>query len=207
MLDKSFLQALSLPTAGTGITGRGTLSPDPPCAQVCKWFWHLEQYWGFQTAFLGVPSGRSPVWLSCKVLLLHWDSPTMATILAPRLERLFLVMVTESALPRTLCSMLYISPLMLELRMTLRAAEELASPLNMVRRSPAPLLGISCALLGEAGGHVNATNAGRWHWPCHRAPTQSGPTGLPDAVQRLLPSLPHEYLNSSGMEHPSSKER
>lgn len=80
--------------------------------------------------------GGSPVWLSCSVLLLHWESPTMATILAPRLERLFLlaVMVTESALPRTLLSMLYISPLMLELRTTFLAAEELASPLNMVSR-------------------------------------------------------------------------
>lgn len=141
-------------------------------------------------AFSGVPGGRSPVWLSCRVLLLHWDSPTMATILAPRLERLFLVMVTESALARTLCSMLYISPLMLELRMTLRAAEELASPLNMVGRSPAGMGSAVCVWGGKSRGHVKATNAGRWHWPCHRAHAQSGPAGLPGAVQRLLPSLP-----------------
>lgn len=77
----------------------------------------------------------SPVWLSCRVLLLHWDNPTIATILAPRLERRFLlaVTVTESALPRALFSRLYISPLMLELRTTFLPDEELPSPLNMVR--------------------------------------------------------------------------
>lgn len=78
----------------------------------------------------------SPLWLSCSVLLLHWDSPTMATILAPRLERRFLlaVMLTESALPRALFSTLYISPLMLELRTTFLPADGPASPLNMVGR-------------------------------------------------------------------------
>lgn len=130
---------------------------------------------------VGIRGGVSPVWLSCSVLLLHWDSPTMATILAPRLERRFLlaVMVTESALPRALLSMLYISPLMLELRTTLLAAEELASPLNMVSRSlacsPAPALlgGISWgggvekpgdasrpATLGGGTGHVTTLPPG-----------------------------------------------
>lgn len=74
--------------------------------------------------------------MSCSVLLLHCASPTIATILAPRLERRFLLamMLTESALPRALFSRLYISPLMLELRTTFLAAEEPASPLNMVGR-------------------------------------------------------------------------
>lgn len=60
----------------------------------------------------------------------------MATILAPRLERRFLlaVMLTESALPRALFSTLYISPLMLELRTTFLPADGPASPLNMVGR-------------------------------------------------------------------------
>lgn len=117
-----------------------------------------------------------PVWLSCSVLLLHWDSPTMATILAPRLERLFLlaVMVTESALPRALFSMLYISPLMLELRMTFLAAEELASPLNMVSRLRArrPRL----CWVGSAAGE--GQQCWRWHWSHHHAPTQSSPAGM-----------------------------
>lgn len=124
----------------------------------------------------------SPVWLSCSVLLLHWDSPTMATILAPRLERLFLlaVMVTESALPRALFSMLYISPLMLELRTTFLAAEELASPLNMVSHSRArrPWLCWVGSAAGEARRWVKASNTGQWHWPRHCAPTQSSPAGM-----------------------------
>lgn len=88
----------------------------------------------------------------------------MATILAPRLERLFLlaVTVTESALPRALFSMLYISPLMLELRTTFLAAEELASPLNMVSRSRArrPRL----CWVGSAAGRSQGTHQGQQCW-------------------------------------------
>lgn len=69
------------------------------------------------------------------MLLLHWDSPTIATILAPRLDLLFLVVVVPatSGVPELPFSRLYISPLMLELRMTF-LAEELASPLNILGR-------------------------------------------------------------------------
>lgn len=109
----------------------------------------------------------------------------MATILAPRLERLFLlaVTVTESALPRALFSMLYISPLMLELRTTFLAAEELASPLNMVSRSRARRtrfcwVGSAVGGGGEGGGCVKASNAGWWHWPRHCCHTQSSPMGM-----------------------------
>lgn len=74
-----------------------------------------------------------PGWLSCMVLLLHCDSPTIATILAPRLDRRFLVeeRLAESELPPLLFSILYISPLMLELRTTFLAAELLVSPFSM----------------------------------------------------------------------------
>lgn len=74
-----------------------------------------------------------PGWGSWSVLLLHWVRPTMATILAPRLLRRFLAVVTP--VPPPACWDPHISPLMLELRTTfLEPAAEAGpgSPLNMV---------------------------------------------------------------------------
>lgn len=65
------------------------------------------------------------------MLLLHCDNPTMATILAPKLERRFLVPVSdvESGPPLPgLFSRLYMAPEMLEERTTFRAA--VLSPLK-----------------------------------------------------------------------------
>ena len=59
------------------------------------------------------------------MLLLHCDSPTMATILAPKLERRFLLPandVESGPPPPGLFSRLYMAPEMLEERTTLRAA-------------------------------------------------------------------------------------
>ena len=61
-----------------------------------------------------------PVWLSCDVLRLFLERPTIATILAPMLERLFLSPVpsvptaVSDWLPSVFSSV-YMSPLMLEL--------------------------------------------------------------------------------------------
>lgn len=79
------------------------------------------------------------------MLLLHCDNPTMATILAPRLERRFLVLVSdaESGPPLLgLLSRLYMAPEMLEERTTFRAAA--LSPLRPVIP---PGLGTSTELL------------------------------------------------------------
>lgn len=76
------------------------------------------------------------------MLLLHCDKPTMATILAPRLERRFLLPASdvESGPPLPgLFSRLYMAPEMLEERTTLRAAA--LSPLRP------PGLGTSTELL------------------------------------------------------------
>ncbi len=72
-----------------------------------------------------------PCWLSCSVLLLHCDRPTMATILAPRLERRFLFParpVASVPMLLGLFSRLYMAPLMLELRNTFRGTTALIPP-------------------------------------------------------------------------------
>lgn len=66
------------------------------------------------------------------MLLLHCDNPTMATILAPRLERRFLLPASEAESgppPPGLFSRPYMAPEMLEERTTFRAAAAL-SPLR-----------------------------------------------------------------------------
>lgn len=86
-----------------------------------------------------------PCWLSCCVLLLHCDSPTMATILAPKLERRFLLPArdAESGPPLLgLFSRLYMAPEMLEDRTTFRAAA-----LSPLRPLIPPGLGTSTELL------------------------------------------------------------
>ncbi len=72
-----------------------------------------------------------PCWLSCSVLLLHCDRPTMAPILAPRLERRFLFParpVVSGPVLLGLFSRLYMAPLMLELRNTFLVATTLIPP-------------------------------------------------------------------------------
>lgn len=79
------------------------------------------------------------------MLLLHCDNPTMATILAPRLERRFLLPArdVESGPPLPgLFSRLYMAPEMLEERTTFRAAA-----LNPLRPLIPPGLGTSTELL------------------------------------------------------------
>lgn len=79
------------------------------------------------------------------MLLLHCDKPTMATILAPRLERLFLLpdKDAESGPPLLgLFSRLYMAPEMLEERTTFRAAA-----LSPLRPLIPPGLGTSTELL------------------------------------------------------------
>lgn len=79
------------------------------------------------------------------MLLLHCDSPTMATILAPRLERRFLLPArdVESGPPLPgLLSRLYMAPEMLEERTTFRAAA-----LSPLRPLIPPGLGTSTELL------------------------------------------------------------
>lgn len=79
------------------------------------------------------------------MLLLHCDNPTMATILAPKLERRFLVPANdvESGTPLPgLFSRLYMAPEMLEERTTFRAAV-----LNPLRPLIPPGLGTSTELL------------------------------------------------------------
>lgn len=88
---------------------------------------------------------NSPCWLSCCVLLLHCDNPTMATILAPKLERRFLLPANdaESGPPLLgLFSRLYMAPEMLEERTTFRAAA-----LRLLRPLIPPGLGTSTELL------------------------------------------------------------
>lgn len=79
------------------------------------------------------------------MLLLHCDNPTMATILAPRLERRFLLPASdaESGPPLLgLFSRLYMAPEMLEERTTFRAAA-----LRPLRPLIPPGLGTSTELL------------------------------------------------------------
>lgn len=79
------------------------------------------------------------------MLLLHCDNPTMATILAPRLERRFLLPASdvESGPPLPgLFSRLYMAPEMLEERTTFRAAA-----LSPLRPLIPPGLGTSTELL------------------------------------------------------------
>ncbi len=79
----------------------------------------------------GVFKACPPCWLSCSVLLLHCDRPTMAPILAPRLERRFLFParpVASGPVLLGLFSRLYMAPLMLELRNTFRGATALIPP-------------------------------------------------------------------------------
>lgn len=85
-----------------------------------------------------------PCWLSCCVLLLHCESPTMATILAPRLERRFLIPPVSGPVLLGLFSRLYMVPLMLELRITLRPDVTLIPP----------GLGTSTEPLSIVGRHV-----------------------------------------------------
>lgn len=79
------------------------------------------------------------------MLLLHCDNPTMATILAPRLERRFLLPAKDpvSGPPLLgLFSRLYMAPEMLEERTTFRAAA-----LSPLRPLIPPGLGTSTELL------------------------------------------------------------
>lgn len=79
------------------------------------------------------------------MLLLHCDNPTIATILAPRLERRFLLPASdvESGPPLPgLFSRLYMAPEMLEERTTFRAAA-----LRLLRPLIPPGLGTSTELL------------------------------------------------------------
>lgn len=62
------------------------------------------------------------------VLLLHCESPTIATILAPRLERRFFVPTVSDPVLLGLFSRLYMVPLTLQLRTTLRPGDALIPP-------------------------------------------------------------------------------
>lgn len=91
------------------------------------------------------------------MLLLHCDNPTMATILAPKLERRFLVPVSdaESGPPLPgLFSRLYMAPEILEERTTFRAA--VLSPLKPLippgRGTSTELLSIMVLLDWRADG-------------------------------------------------------
>lgn len=91
------------------------------------------------------------------MLLLHCDNPTMATILAPRLERRFLLPDNdaESGPPLLgLLSRLYMAPEMLEERTTFRAAA-----LSPLRPLIPPGLGTSTELLSIM---VLINLEGRW---------------------------------------------
>lgn len=114
---------------GPVTSGKGGLLTGPPQRGICQG--PLDPEKQSKPEGGGIPL---PGWLSCIVLLLHWDKPTMATILAPRLERRFFVddRLAESGLLPRLFSRLYISPLMLELRTTFLPEDALASPFSMV---------------------------------------------------------------------------
>lgn len=98
-----------------------------------------------------------PCWLSCSVLLLHCDRPTIATILAPRLERRFLFPtrpVASGPVLLGLFSKLYMAPLMLELRTTFLAATALIPP----------GLGTSTELLSIMVPHKPLSTGLDWGW-------------------------------------------